>query len=369
MPSVPTEAQADQLARGVLKTRLGLKPKENVTIEAYTSSLPWAAGFVRQARKMGARPLLHYEDENAYWHAVDSGNAELIGTPGDHEWAALENTDVYVYFWGPENQSRLRALPESTQEKLYAFNSRWYDLASKNGVRGARMGIARVTEENARFWGVSLARWRKELLAASSRDPKDLAHDAGRLQSALSRSALIRIQHPNGTDLTLALAKRKPTTYVGKVTPQSRKTRFGTMASVPDANVLVSLDEGTAEGTLVANRPTLVLGSPLRGGRWTFADGRLTQASFAEGERSFQKDFAAAPAGKDRPSFFEIGMDPAIHASPTFEESERGAVTIGVGGNSGFGGKTKCDFVSYITLADATVSLDGRSIARGGRIL
>ena len=369
MPSIPTDAQADQLARRVLTSRLGLRPKENVTIEAYPSSLPWAAGFVRQARKLGARPLLHYEDEQSYWHAVDSGNAAILGTPGEHEWAALENSDVYVYFWGPEDQARFRSLPEATQEKLYAFNSRWYDLAAKSGVRGVRMGIARATEDNARLWGVSLPRWRAELLEASSREPRELAADASRIRSALARGGALRVQHPNGTDLTLTLAKREPQVWLGEVTAKSRRTRFGMMASVPDANVLVTVDETRAEGSLVANRPTLVLGPPLRGGRWAFEGGRLTRARYAEGERSFRKSYAEAPAGKDRPAFVEIGLDPAIHASPTFEESERGAVTIGVGGNSGLGGRTKCDFISYVTIADATVELDGRPLVRGGRIL
>jgi len=370
MPNDPTPAQADRLARRVLSARLGLRPKENVTIEAYPTSLPWAAGFVREARRMGARPLLHYEDEHSYWHAVENGRASLLGTPGEHEWAALEKTNVYVYFWGPENQARLRALPDATQEKLFAFNRRWYDLAGKSGVRGVRMAIARATEENARFFGVSLPTWRKEVLAASLRDPRTLARDAERVRAALARSGSIRIEHANGTDLTLALAGREPTVFLGQVTPKTRRTSFGgLMASVPDANVLVAIDESTAEGTLVANRPTFVLGPALRGARWRFEAGRLRSANFAEGGGWFRRDFARAPAGKDRPSFVEIGLDPAIHAAPTCEESERGAVTIGVGGNSNFGGATKCPYVSYVTLAGATVSVEGERILRGGRVL
>lgn len=369
MPTLPTEAQADHVARRVLTSRLGLRPRENVTIEVYPSSLPWAAGFVRQARRLGAYPLLHYEDESSYWQAVDSGNASIVGTPGDHEWAALERTDVYVYFWGPEDQARYHALPESTASKLTSFNRHWYEIAGKSGVRGVRMGIARVTEANARFWGVSLARWKKEVLAASLRDPETLARDAGRIRRALAGGSEVRIHHPNGTDLTLGLAQRRPTVFLGKVTPKSRGGASGTMASVPDANVLVALAEDTADGTFVANRPTLIPGPSLRGARWTFEDDRLARADFADGGRSFQRRFAAASTGKDRPSFIEIGLDPAIHASPTLEESERGAVTIGVGGNSQLGGKTKCAFLSYVTLAGATVSVDGRPIARAGRIV
>ena len=369
MPTAASIADADRLARTVLTSRLGVRPKENVTIECYSSSLPWAAGFVRESRRLGARPLLHYEDEHSFWHAVDSGNASLLGSPGEHEWAALEKTNVYVFFWGPEDQRRVRSLPDAIQEKLFAFNPRWYEIAGKAGVRGVRMAIARATEENARYFGVSLANWRKELHAATARDPRTLAKDANRLRSALQRGRSVRIRHPNGTDLTLALAHRAPTVYLGMVPPKAKRKGTGFMVSVPDANVLVSVDERTAEGSIVANRPTFVLGPPLRGARWTFHNGRLTRSRFAEGGSWFQKEFSGAPSGKDRPSFLEIGLDPAIHSSPTSEESERGAVTFGIGGNSGFGGKTKCPFLAYVTLAGASVSIDDRLVVRGGHIL
>ena len=173
---------ADRLARSVLKDRLHLKAKENVTIETYPSALPWATGFVREARRMGAKPLLHYEDEASYWTAVEEGHAHRIGSPSDAEWAALADTDVYIYFWGPEDMARRIALPEKTQGSLTAFNGKWYDVAAKAGLRGARMSIARVTERNARHWGVSRSTWEAEVLAASFRDPKTMAKDAAKVE-------------------------------------------------------------------------------------------------------------------------------------------------------------------------------------------
>lgn len=368
MASFPTEAQADRLARAVLTKRVALKPGENVTIETYPSSLPWATGFVREARRLGAHPLIHYEDERSYWDAIASGRASEIGNPGDHEWALLEDTDVYVYFWGPENVARRQKLPDKVGEQLFAFNGKWYDVASKHHVRGVRMGIARATEQNARFWGASLPRWRRELMEAGLRDPEKLVPDARKVASALGRKGTLRIRHPNGTDLTLALAERETTSYVGKVTPALQKTRFGMMASVPDANVLVTVDESTAEGTFASNRPTFAGGTPRRGAQWTFRGGRLTSAKFAEGGREFERGFRSAGKGRDSPSFVEIGLEPAIHISPTSEESERGAVTFGVGGNDSLGGKNDVDFLAYVTLAGAEITLDGRTIAAGGRL-
>lgn len=365
----PSPKAADRLARQVLTVRLHLRPGENVTIETYPSALPWALGFVREARRLGARPLLHYEDERSYWAAVEEGTFDAIGQPGSHEWAALAKTDVYIYFWGPEDGARLEALPEAAFEKLVAFNSKWYEVARRAGVRGARMGVARVTAANARRWGVPLDAWRKEVVSATMLNPKQFVADSRNVQKALERGHTVRIRHPNGTDLTLALAGRKALVDLGWVTAASRRTRFGTMASVPDGCVYVAIDESTADGTLVSNRMSNLFGEPVREGRWTFRGGRLVGQRYGTGAVGGPAEYAKGGKGRDRPGMLEVGLNPSICISPGLEEGERGAVTTFVGSNIGYGGRTRSNFIAHLTVAGAELSIDGRAVVRDGRIL
>jgi leucyl aminopeptidase (aminopeptidase T) len=367
--SDPSPQEADRLAREVLTTRLRLKPGENVTIEAYPTALPWAAGFVREARRAGAKPLLHYEDETSYWAGVKDGKSNLIGSPGAHEWAALAKTDVYIYFWGPEDQGRVARLPDATSGKLFAFNSKWYDVAHRAGVRGVRMGIARVTEPNARHWGVPIDTWRRELINATILDPKQFVGDSEKVLKAFERGHSVRVRHRNGTDLSLALAGRKARAPLGWVTAASLRAPFGMMANVPDGSVYVAVDESTADGTVVSNRMIGMFGEPVRGGRWTFRRGKLVRQSYATGAPSVRTSYAGGGKGRDRPAMLEVGLDPSIRVAPNLEENERGAVSIGVGGNVGFGGTTRSNFVAHLTVAGAELSIDGRAIVRGGRIL
>jgi len=366
----PSIEEADRLARGVLRQRLRVKPKENITIETYPSSLPWATGFVREARRLGARPLLLYEDERSYWTAVEEGRAGLLGSPGEHEWAALGHSDVYIYFWGPEDLVRRRRLPEKVQGQLVAFNQKWYRVAGKAGLRGVRMGIGRVTERNARFFGVPFRRWREQVLRASMADPAALRPTAAKVAAAMENGRRVRIRHPNGTDLTLALAGRRPNQTIGEVTAATMKTPFGMMANVPDATVYVAVDENTADGTFVSNRPnTTAFDRPVVGGRFRFRAGKLVRSSFRRGGGAFRAAYRAAGAGRDRPSFLEVGLDPNVEHVPQMEENEAGAVTVGIGRNISFGGATEVDFLGYLTVAGAELSIDGRKVARGGRLL
>ncbi len=368
----PSLREADQLARQVLTTRLGLKAGENVTIEVYPSSLPWAAGFVREARRLGAKPLVHYEDENSYWAGVEGGQAKLIGTPGSHEWATLAETDVYVYFWGPEDQTRMRGLPEKLQDQLIEFNEEWYERARKAGVRGVRMAIARATPGNARYSGVSLDDWRKELVKSSMLDPKVMARDAEKLRKAMEDAGEVRVWHPNGTDLTLKLVRRKATVVLGSATPaavRARKGRFGFMASVPDGSIFVAPDEETAEGTVVSNRPGYGFGYLVRGGRWKFHRGHLVSQRYSSGGADIRRAYSEGKRGRDLPAMLEVGLDPTTHMAPMLQENEKGAISIGIGSNRAFGGTTDANFNAILTVAGAELTIDGRVLVRGGRIL
>lgn len=365
----PSLTESDRLARVVLRDRLAVKPKENVTIEAYPAALPWATGFVREARRLGARPLLHLEDETSYWAAVEDGKGELVGSPGDHEWAALEETDAYIYFWGPQDLARRNRLPAKTQAALVAFNRRWYDVARRSRLRGARMFLGRVTEENARTWGTPAARWEREVVNASLEEPTRFRPDAERIRRAFERGRSVRLRHPNGTDLTLALRQRPANVTLGDLAPPKKRGRFGMMINVPDASVYVAVDENTAEGTLVSNRTVSCFGTPHRGGRFTFSGGRLTRLSFASGGAAFLGPYRRAKRGKDRPSFLEVGLNPGVRSAPMLEEIERGTVTVGVGQNAGFGGKTDTDFLGYLSVRGAELSVDDRPLVRAGRLV
>jgi leucyl aminopeptidase (aminopeptidase T) len=369
MTASVSAAQADRLAKSVLLSRLALKPKEKVIIETYPSSLPWATGFVREARRRGATPILHYEDESSYWTAIDEGQTGLLGAEADHEMAALAEADVYIYFWGPENLARRWKLDEEAREQSTAYNSRWYEVARKNGVRGARMGIARATPQNAKAFGVSFPAWQAELYAASTRDNRLQVRQAERLRKVLENGGSARLTHPNGTDLAFGLAQRPMRESLGRVTPAEMKTSFGMMASIPESLVYIAVDESTADGTVVANRATRQGGSPREGGRWDLKDGHLTEFRYRTGGKEFRTAYEAVGRGRDTPALLEIGLDPSIRLSPMLEESELGAVSFGVGGNVGYGGKTRVAFQDWLTVGGATLSVNGRTIVKGGRVV
>lgn len=357
------------LARSVLTRSLHVRRGENVTIDTWTHGMPLARELVRECHRLGARPLVLYTDEDGFWSAYDAGMVRLLGQWGTHERAALAQTDVYVYLWGPEDRPRYDRLPEKEREALTAYDTRWYDIAGRAKVRGARIDLALATESAARDLGVDLGPWRTELFAASLVPPATLGRIGERLRLALRRGGPVRIRHSNGTDVTLHLLAREPRLHVADTDRRGSKGRYSFMISIPGGGVHAPMDETRAEGTVVANRPTSLETGTLQGGRWKFHGGVLTEHTFTEGEDGFRRLFASGGKGMDRPGLLAIGFNPAIHDAPRSEDLEMGVISICLGRNVHLGGRNRAKTMLALTLAGADLEVGGRPILRRGRIV
>jgi leucyl aminopeptidase (aminopeptidase T) len=357
-----SEETRQKVARSILERNLQVKRGERVIVEGWNHTLPWAVAISREARRMGAQPLVVYEDEPAYWDSVDDGEAKVLGASAKHETAALLNTDVFIHMWGPGDRVRLNQLSGATREKLFAWNDGWYVAARKAGLRGARLELGRPYPSVAKAFDVDEQTWGEQMVEATLVDPKSLRAAATPIAAALQRGQEVRIRHSNGTDLTLGLAHRKPIIWDATVPPPAQRGRFNMLQSIPNGTVRVALKETVADGTMVANRTSFYEDGGATGGTFHFADGRLTEATFDHGGERFDRDFAKGGKGRDQPGWIGIGLNPKLNNTPPIEDLERGAITVSVGGNQGFGGTNKSPLFGWVVTAGATVEVDGKKL-------
>ena len=368
MPDAELPPGADQICRNVLTKSLRLRRGEQLIVESWTHMLPWANLMVLEARRLGIRSTMIYQDEASYWQAVAECKPKDVGQMPDPELGAIARADGYVFFWGPEDRPRLRALPPPQLEALQSYNSKWYEAAAKAKLRGCRIELGQATVPAARFYGVNLAAWQESLIDASRVDMTRISREGARLAARLRKGRSLRVTHANGTNLELRLAGRRPVVDDGVVDRDD--VRLGNnMTSFPGGAVYVGLDEQFASGQIVSNRTSYPTKGAFGGGRWSFADNRLAEFEYEDGRERFQEWFDAAAAGKDRPGFLSVGLNPKIRLAPGLEDYERGTVLVGIGANAAFGGKTKIPFQSWLALAGAHLELDGKPIVADGEIL
>lgn len=365
------ENLASDLASVMLRQQLRLKRGENVIIETWNHTFGYAAACVVEARRIGARPMLLLEDESAYFRSVQAAPAVSTWSgPGAHEWAALAKAQAYVFFPGPADRGRLDALPPAVRRALVAYNGEWYRRAQRAHVRGVRSVLGYVSESEAERYGVVGPTWRSRIIEASVRaDFPAIVKDARRVEQLLRHGQRLRVTAPNGTDFELRLKGRTPWVDDGVVGPDDLRVHRN-LAWSPPGYVSVAVDERSAEGMAIANRPSFLFTGRADGGQWEMRGGHLTNFWYTEGQAAFEGGFVKAGRGRDVISFVSVGLNGALAPeTPRVEDQELGAVTLGVGGNQLYGGTNRCLFMSYIVMGEATVAVDGRPLVDRGKLL
>lgn len=352
-----------RFARSVLTQNLHVKPGENVVIEGWSHSLPWATALARETRRLKAFPLVLYENEDAFWDSVDSREEKLLGAAPAHEWAMLGKTDVYIHMWGAGDRVRLGQMPPTRSSKIFAWNDSWYKAALRAGLRGARLEIGRPFPTLAKLYGTDLDDWTRQIAEASMVDPRKLLASARPLAEALQKGRKLRVYDRRGTDLTLGLAHREAVLNVGLVLPADRKKPFRMLTNLPGGFVGAALDESVAEGTFVSNRSCYLDNGTATGVQMEFHNGRLVSQEFATGRDLFKEGYSKGGKGRDQPGQIRFGLNPKLYNTPQVEDCEAGAVTFSVGMNQfSPGGKNRSTYFGFAVNAGATVEIDGKAL-------
>ncbi len=364
-----SNALSRAVARKVLTETLRVRPGENVTIEAWSEALPWAVPFVNEVRRLGAHPLMLYEDEASFWEALERGASEATGKVGDHEWAVLARSDAYVFFFGPSEWPRYDSLSDRRTAGVAAYNAEWYRRAAKARVRGARMYIGRTSAAAAERWGVNLRAWRTALMRASLGSAERMRRLGARVAERFRRGRTVHLTHPNGTDLTFRLGHFP--VQIDDEQVDGKDLRSGNnMAAIPGGVVGVAIDHTSARGTFVGNHTVYPSSGPADGIRWEFRRGHLQDYAWGKGAKAFEKAYRAAPRnGRDRLSFVSIGLNPELAGCPQMEDQELGAVLLRLGGNAFSGGQNPNPFGYWAVVTGADLSIDGRPVLKAGAIV
>ena len=364
-------ASPPTVARALVGSALELRRDEHLVVLSWNHTLPWASATVAEARRVGAHPVLFLEDETAFWRAVDLARptARWATLPRTAR-AALQRADAILYFPGPADRPRLRGLPEDLRTPLLGHEDRWLAPRSPTGPRRVRCLLGYASDAAAELWGIPGAMWRSQLLRGISEADYARITEAGRrAERLLATGRELRITGDDGTDVRLGLRHRAPWLDDGRVDAADRRQGHP-VATSPPGMIVVAVDERSATGTAVANRPSFLGSGRAVGGLWEIEGGRLRNYWYSEGAEAFESEFATAPRGRETVSLVALGLNRALRAGvPHAEDEEEGTVTIAIGGNSAYGGANRCRFLSWVAIGGATVAVDGVPLCDRGQIV
>ncbi len=359
MPRRRPELPAEALARAALDRALRVRRGERLTVESWNHALPWARAIVVGAHRRGAIPTLVLRDEAAYFEALARVGATRLAEVLSR---ARPEASTVIRLDGPEAFPRLLGLPNDDLDRLLRSEGRRSHPLPPRG-RTLRLRIADVTPTAAARFGVPLEAWQEEVVRASAVDPARLVASGRRLSRTLRPGREVRVRHPNGTDLVLALARRSGWIETGVPPP-------GGSAELPAGRWVAPVAAGSARGEIETNRASYdrFAADPVAlHGRLEFDDGRLRGL---EGDRASQAFAAYVRTGKGRvrPLALEIGLNPEVRRAPELLDLAAGTVTLVVGDPPGRRAARLPRLVFLASLAGADLAVDGRPVLVGGAL-
>jgi len=240
--------------------------------------------------------------------------------------------------------------------------------AQKYRIRGARIGLGYVSVERSRSYGFDFDAWRRMMLDASSVEPAVLRRNGQTIQRLLSHKGRVVVTARNGTHFEFDLTGRKAVLDDGVITKQ-KLDEGENMASVPAGEVAVLPDAASGEGTIRFDRPVASIGRWMKGVTVAFENGRAVKWSAEENDGLLRPDWEKG--GKDRGLLagFDIGLNPAAQTGFLQDYLQAGNVYIAIGDAEEFGGKSTTDFYLASTLTGATVTVGGKTVVEGGRLV
>lgn len=359
------------IARALVGDALRFRRGEELVVASWNHTLPWATACVIEARRRGGRASLFLEDEEAFWRSVELA-------PATRAWsglseglrAAVRRASALVYFAGPADRPRFHRLPPTQLAPFRETDEEWFRLSRTAGVRGIRCLLGYASDPQGEHWGVPGALWRNQLMKGiAGADLKRIRATGARVSRALARGHQLRLTAANGTDVRMRLRRRAPWVDDGTAGRDAQPLR-APIATQPAGLVAVAIDETTTHGTAIATRPSFLPGGRVEGGEWDIERGRLENYWYVRGGESFDAEFGRAPKGREVVGLFALGLNPALAPGvPQAEDARAGTVTLAIGGNTVYGGTNRCRFLSWLTVGEATVAVDGVPLVDRGELV
>gem|GEM_PF-611951 len=345
------EALYDKVARKVISETLRLKKGETLTIESWNNGLPFARRLAVEARRIGAIPVVVFEDESAYVEGVKVTPKDVLGSMGKHEYGLLAGSDAYVFIPGPPIGAYSPRLSRQEVTDSTKYNHSWYEAAEKARLRGARLPFGYVGKEYARLIKKRPEEVVRHQLRAALADFAGISASGRAVGQALQDGAQATLMTPGGK---LEFTLRGDLEVEDGVVDESDVAGGYNMTYVPPGYVSKQVDPASAKGSVTLSPSVTRLGL-LTDGSLEFEGGRLVGRKSGGSAKMLEELVEAVPPEKRVLTSVIVGLNPLMRYEYGQDRMVSGAVGLG-----GFG------FMG--TVRRGSLSVAGKALVQKGKL-
>jgi leucyl aminopeptidase (aminopeptidase T) len=357
---------ADQMAKTLVNESLRIKKSDVVIVSTYQHTIDMANAIAMECFKKGADVLMTLDTDDVFYGHLKVLPKSNLKVTSAHCLGLAEYSNVNIFIGGPEDPGPMKTIPHDKFSALFEGEAAHFEKMRKRSIRSAYLPLGTVTPQRAKVYGFPYKAWMNNVTASMKASPKKMAAFGKKLANRLSKAKKVHITSKQGTDLTFRLGKRPVHIYDGILDAADIK-KGNTFVSLPSGEVGLAPLENSTEGKVVFDVPQPSAGKLVSNMRWTFKKGKVTSFKASKNVKALKDFYDLGHGDKDRIGWFGFGINPNAKVGYLMNSNANGAVTIGIGANTGVGGKNKSDYETAATMSKATVELDGKVILKNGK--
>ncbi len=366
---VVKDPRIEKMAKVLIEYSVAVKKGDVVVIEAPPVAEPLVVALYKAVIKAGGHPHVRMQPAVLEELLLKYGSDEQLQFVSPLKMHEIETVDAVFFIWGEVNTRSLtntdpakQALWTAAREPIF---SRWFERAARGELRWCLTLFP--TQSYAQDAGMSLLEYEDFVFRACLLDRDDpvaawreIERKQQKAVDLLNGKKTLRVEAPNGTDLTMSIEGRKWFNCYGR-------------SNFPDGEVFTGPVEDSVEGTIVFDFPAVYMGRECEGVKLRFEKGRVVEATAEKGQ-DFLLKMLDQDEGARRVGEFAIGCNYSINRftkNILFDEKIGGTVHLAVGtGYPGTGSKNKSglhwDMVCDLRKG-GRITVDGEIIYENGK--
>jgi aminopeptidase len=325
-----------------------------------------------ETMKAGGHPVITIGSDQLTRRSYDEVPATYDGQPQTAALALANAFDVELSVEAGESEKVLAGVPAARVAERAKAAHVVDDAMLKRGVRSVNLGNdVYPTAALAGHLGKTKAEVAAVFWKAAMVPPETIRTKAEAMRTALATAKQLTLTSANGTDLKFGVAAEKGFVSDGAITAEKVKQGHAAVQTwLPAGELELPVAPGTAEGKVVIDK-YLFQGTMIEGLTLVFSKGKLTSMTAKSGIAELEALYAASGGGKDQLGYLDLGINPEA-TLPTnagrIVWMAPGAVTIGIGDNTAWGGANISNFSLACPVAGATLTAGGKALIENGTL-
>jgi predicted deacylase/pimeloyl-ACP methyl ester carboxylesterase/leucyl aminopeptidase (aminopeptidase T) len=364
----PTTDELGAIATSVARRSARVQPGEMVWIEGGADDVAFMERLAVAVGAEGGHPIVTiYTDEmiRRWYREVP----EHFDTQRDEWlWQLYEKADVLIRLqttnygvYSSVDPERLAVRDSADAGASAPFRTR--------GLRAVWIGNGlHPSDWRSRMLGIDRAELEQIFVRGLTTDPAGLAASGERLGAILRGASTVRVQHPNGTDITVGTGRGNVVVTDGTTRLPPGPVGDGEQRNetwLPGGEVTMGLDSDRTDGRLVVERIFLD-GQAIGPVTMTWSAGQMQAMESTADIATLWTYIEPGNPMSQRLTGLKFGTNPDVTDRRVQPLMGAGMFSFSMGSNRALGGDIDMPFMFFLTLAGATVHVDDRIVVQDG---